>query len=166
MYNVAQVLVSLFFLCVCVCVCVIRMYVYVHAQEISIYIFIYIHIPIPIQDPYAVMHICVYIHLYNKHIFYAYIYIYIYIYRRVCVFVRRFVNPTALLSTPIPGIIDIFRRPLNLPVTAFRASEIASVHRSLFYLSVLVQDSGGKKNPAVTKGLTVLPGRQLFPEWE
>ncbi len=36
------------------------------------------------------------------------------------------------------------------------------MHRSLFCPSVLVQE---KKNRAVTKGLTVLPGRQSFPEW-
>ncbi len=34
------------------------------------------------------------------------------------------------------------------------------MHQSLFCLSVLVQDSREKKNQAVTKGLTVLPGRQ------
>jgi hypothetical protein len=70
-----------------------------------------------------------------------------------------------LTSTPIPGIIAVFWRPLHLPVTAFWASETVSVHRILFCPSVLVQDSGEKTNRAVTKGLingstgpSIIPG--------
>ncbi len=65
--------------------------------------------------------------------------------------------------TPIPGVIDVFWRPLYLPVTAFWASETASVHRSRFCPSVLVQDSGEKKQPGGYERINGSTGPSIIP---
>jgi hypothetical protein len=71
---------------------------------------------------------------------------------------KRTLKKKDFLDTPIPGIIGVFWRPLYLPVTAFLGFRNRIGASEPFLSQRFVQDSGEKKNRAVTRRWTVLPG--------